>query len=57
MADEQVNHLCESCQCKCKQTTTVEVIMCPRYAAIPQQRSLLDAKGRPAKAVAKAAAK
>ena len=24
MADEQVNHLCESCQCKCKQTTTVE---------------------------------
>ena len=27
MADEQVNHLCESCQCKCKQTTTVEVIM------------------------------
>lgn len=57
MADEQVNHLCESCQCKCKQATTVEVIMCPRYAAIPQQRSLLDAKGRPAKAVAKAAAK
>ena len=22
MANEQVNHLCESCQCKCKQTTT-----------------------------------
>ena len=56
MADEQVNHLCESCQCKCKQTTTVEVIMCPRYAAIPSS-ALLDAKGRPTKAVAKAAAK
>ena len=57
MANEQVNHLCESCQCKCKQTTTVEGITCPRYAPIPQQRSLLDAKGRPTKAVAQAAAK
>ena len=46
MADEQVNHLCESCQCKCKQTTTVEVIMCPRYAA-SSARSSTQRAARP----------
>lgn len=41
-----VNKLCASCQLGCKQDAWCEVVMCPRYAAIPRQEVLPMRVGR-----------
>ena len=37
----QSNRLCESCQLGCKQSSSTEVLLCPRYSAVPKQATLL----------------
>ena len=45
-----VNRLCASCQLGCKQDEWCEVIMCPRYIALPKQEALPLRMGRGGKA-------
>lgn len=39
--DDRPNRLCASCQLSCKQSGSAEVLLCPRYVAVPKQSTLL----------------
>lgn len=36
------NRLCTDCQRACKQTVSVEVLVCPRYVRVPRQEALFS---------------